>query len=145
MVSVITAWGVRWTGLSYSPKSDSDRLIKDNRSDYAHHPLWSTNAHSNHPILLNYRDVCDNGGTNTVHWKTDRTHNQFHCIHLGYLIYCMVRSKDAPNNAQRENVHLPSCSYVHTARQPTQKPKQLKDLDMINIVLSDQEVPEKRR
>ena len=31
MVSVITAWGVRWTGLPHSPKTDSDRLIKDNR------------------------------------------------------------------------------------------------------------------
>ena len=30
MVSVITAWGVRWTGLPHSPKTDSDRLIKDN-------------------------------------------------------------------------------------------------------------------
>ena len=28
-VSVITAWGVGWMGLSHSPKTDSDRLIKD--------------------------------------------------------------------------------------------------------------------
>ena len=28
MVSVITAWGVWWTGLPHSPKTDSDRLIK---------------------------------------------------------------------------------------------------------------------
>ena len=31
MVSVFTAWGARWTG-PHSPKTDSDRLIKDNRS-----------------------------------------------------------------------------------------------------------------
>ena len=31
MVSVITAWGVRWTGLPHSPKTDSDRLMKDLR------------------------------------------------------------------------------------------------------------------
>ena len=31
MVSVITAWGVQWTGLPHSPKTDSDCLIKDNR------------------------------------------------------------------------------------------------------------------
>ena len=31
MVGVITAWGVRWTGLPHSPKTDSDHLMKDNR------------------------------------------------------------------------------------------------------------------
>ena len=30
-VRVITAWRVQWTGLSQSPKTDSDRLIKDNQ------------------------------------------------------------------------------------------------------------------
>ena len=30
MVSVITAWGGRWTGLFHSPKTNSDRLIEDN-------------------------------------------------------------------------------------------------------------------
>ena len=29
MVSVITAWGVQWTGLPHSPKTDGDRLNKD--------------------------------------------------------------------------------------------------------------------
>ena len=28
-------WRVRWTGLPYSPKTDSDRLIKDNLSGRA--------------------------------------------------------------------------------------------------------------
>ena len=32
MVSVITAWGVGWTGLPHSPKTDSDRLMKDNQT-----------------------------------------------------------------------------------------------------------------
>ena len=31
MVSIITAWRVRWMGLPHSPKTDSDRLIEDNR------------------------------------------------------------------------------------------------------------------
>ena len=30
MVSVITAWGIQWTGLPHSPKTDSDCLMKDN-------------------------------------------------------------------------------------------------------------------
>ena len=30
MVSWITALGVSWTGLPHSPKTDRDRLIKDN-------------------------------------------------------------------------------------------------------------------
>ena len=34
MVGVITAWGVRWTGLVYSPKTDSDHSIKDNLVHY---------------------------------------------------------------------------------------------------------------
>ena len=34
MVSVITAWGIRRTGLPHSPKTDSDHLIKDNRGQY---------------------------------------------------------------------------------------------------------------
>ena len=34
MVSGIAAWGVQWTGLTLSPKTDSDRLIKDNLSRY---------------------------------------------------------------------------------------------------------------
>ena len=44
----------------------------------------------------------------------------------------MVGSKNAPNNAQSKNAyHLHVLTYVHTARQPTQKPTQTKDLDMI--------------
>ena len=31
MVSIITAWGVRWTGLPHSPKTNSDHLMKDNQ------------------------------------------------------------------------------------------------------------------
>ena len=34
MVSIITAWGVQWTGLPHSPKPDSNRLMKDNRECY---------------------------------------------------------------------------------------------------------------
>ena len=41
MVSIITAWGVRWTGFPHSPKTNRDRLIEDNLS-------WSTMARSNH-------------------------------------------------------------------------------------------------
>ena len=31
MVSIITVWGVRWTGLPHSQKNDGDHLIKDNQ------------------------------------------------------------------------------------------------------------------
>ena len=34
MVSVITAWEVRWTGLPHSPKTNSDRLIENNLIRY---------------------------------------------------------------------------------------------------------------
>ena len=34
MVSVITAWGIRWAGLPHSPKIDSNHLIKDNWGQY---------------------------------------------------------------------------------------------------------------
>ena len=34
MVSGITAWRVQWTRLPHSPKTDSDRLIKDNCGRY---------------------------------------------------------------------------------------------------------------
>ena len=34
MVSVITALGVRWTGLSHSPKTNGDHLITDNLGRY---------------------------------------------------------------------------------------------------------------
>ena len=31
---MITAWGVRWTGLPHSPKTNGDNLIKDNLGRY---------------------------------------------------------------------------------------------------------------
>ena len=34
MVSVITAWGVQWTGLRDSPKTNGDHLIEDNLDYY---------------------------------------------------------------------------------------------------------------
>ena len=62
-MSIITAWRVRWIELSHSPKTDSDRLIKDNRIAFVS-KLWcdsisfhnnyknvkTQKAHSNHPI-----------------------------------------------------------------------------------------------
>ena len=41
MVYVITAWGVWWTGLPHSPKTDSDRLMKDNRVPILSVDLWN--------------------------------------------------------------------------------------------------------
>ena len=34
MVSIITAWGVRWTGLPHSLNTNGDHLIKDNLGRY---------------------------------------------------------------------------------------------------------------
>ena len=41
MVSVTTAWGVWWTGLPHSPKTDSDRLMKDKLGLLLSVDLWN--------------------------------------------------------------------------------------------------------
>ena len=56
MVSEITAWGVRWTGLTHSPKTDRDRLIEDNQQ------LHTAIKHIISSIVTQSRVIKEKGG-----------------------------------------------------------------------------------
>ena len=64
MVSGIATWGVQWTGLPHSPKTDGDSLIEDNS------PLpFQKSSDSNGPDQLRLDDLhqsSDCGGVTSI-------------------------------------------------------------------------------
>ena len=55
MVRGFTAWGVRWTGLPHSLKTDGDRLFKGNLSRYCLKTFEMANCSdsAHHPFMIN--------------------------------------------------------------------------------------------